>query len=317
MINNLRNKYYEKWSIVYAAVFILIAVLLTAESVFPQVHAVSHFFFSRYAFVLLLGSYLVFNGFKAETEIKLLAAYALWYLLTRIFNSGFMVNLDDKYSFNMFLYIAMITTVGAVLSERKRELFTKAVIWPVSIFYTVMAGFVIYTYISGKDVYLPCFEEAFSTFLGYRAFLAEENPNITAYWFMATGFFALWIFAKYKNTFAKFMSVLVFVMNYIALTAADSRNCKVAFSVGVSIIIIMLVLKRLKNKTTAKTALAVIATAIIALPLVYGSFGFTANLSGKLAESVEEYQASKYTETAVKAGNYYCSNLRREKNTQN
>ena len=97
MINNLRNKYYEKWSIIYAAVFILIAVLLTAESVFPQVHAVSHFFFSRYAFVLLLGSYLVFNGFKAETEIKLLAAYALWYLLTRIFNSGFMVNLDDKY----------------------------------------------------------------------------------------------------------------------------------------------------------------------------------------------------------------------------
>ena len=216
----------------------------------------------------------------------------------------------------MFLYIAMITTVGAVLSERKRELFTKAVIWPVSIFYTVMAGFVIYTYISGKDVYLPCFEEAFSTFLGYRAFLAEENPNITAYWFMATGFFALWIFAKYKNTFAKFMSVLVFVMNYIALTAADSRNCKVAFSVGVSIIIIMLVLKRLKNKTTAKTALAVIATAIIALPLVYGSFSLTAKMSGRIAESVEEYESSRYTETAMKAENYYCSNLRVRKNSQ-
>ena len=105
MLTELRNKYYNKWAVLYGAVFCFMLIMGTVEIFIPQINIISHFFYSRYALVLALVSYFVFIGLKnTKIEFKLLFIYAIWYLITRMMYLGLNVAGDELFGFYMLLF---------------------------------------------------------------------------------------------------------------------------------------------------------------------------------------------------------------------
>ncbi len=297
MIKDIKRTYYGKWSMAHSILLTAMLFMVIAESVFPQVHNISHFFFSRYVIFAVLAAYFIFRGFEDKAEVKLLFAYSIWFLITRFMNSGLNISQDEVYTFNMSLLMIMFTSIALVLTSDRREKIIAVICWGFCIFYSAAALCAIYTYITRVELFLPNSQQPFTIVDSNRVHLAGINPNIIGYWFLVCTFLSLYLFAKYKKLYARIPSALMFFINHLAITATASRSCELGFSVGIAIVLIFLILKKLKNRSSIRIALTVIMFSIILVPAVLLSFKGSSYISAFIYQNIDKSGAAEQLQT--------------------
>ena len=135
---------------------------------------------------VLLAGVLYFRKLKDGIEIKLVAAYLLWVVITRIINGDRVLSKEYLFVLDLSLMLPFMS-LGLVLDRagRRRVLNWLSVI--LGVYFFMLGVLCIYTYITSRDLINPItggyLTAVFHKSKGVITAL-DTNPNTIAFWFM-------------------------------------------------------------------------------------------------------------------------------------
>jgi O-antigen ligase len=256
---------------------------------------------------------LFFRRFKDGMIAKLLILFWGWVFLTRI------VNGENRLPDCLFLVVPLaacfsFTAVGLSLKKPEREHFLNVLSIVTGLFYSVMGAICLFCMLSGKTILNPItganLAQAAAEKKVVRLSLLDYHANMTAAVFFIPLSLMIYQFFHCRKWWWRIPASLVFLEFYLCIGLTYSRSNMAAVSVCLTLVVILLVLKRIPRKK-AMCMLAVVLLTVLITPLAYKSFSWSTGAFGKAAatyraqaESQEEKQgetdaAEMHTHTVV------------------
>lgn len=201
----------------------------------------------------------------------LAAAFVVWFGVSRLL-------IKDIYGRQAFYYYAEIVIVylfafpfARAIGERTR---LRVLDWVALVMVAVVTAASVlglWVVISGQPVAFAdgkyCTE-----MIENRLWVLAINPNISAVIMVLTLLLTIYLLLRHRKRWAYVVAVPVFLIDFLALVATDSRTAKITFLVCIAVAAAMLVARRLKRRSVIRVA-AIIGAAAVAALICY--FGFS------------------------------------------
>ncbi len=229
--------------------------------------------------VSLITCYICFGIKNSKKEVKLLAAFSIWLVISRILNGDLFLAQDGKEVLNITLSCMFVTACMILPQDRRMKLLDVFAIIT-SVFCIAGAVMGIYTALTGKLYVNPLTEWYLCSMAGERLEIFGANSNVSGNWMFAGIFFLVYLFFRHKNPVFRVAAVLAALTEYAALAMTASRSNMMGFSVCIAMLVALLLFKCFKIKKTGYKILALVLAVVIAGPLSYISFSGTRHIMG-------------------------------------
>lgn len=276
-----------------------------------------------YMWFVLLGASLmtcfaVFGKKSRKTEVKLLAAFSIWLVISRALNGDVFLYWDSRVVFDITVTSFFVTAALILPSDkRKKVLDAFAIITTVLCLGGAILG--LYTVVTGKLMRNPLTEWYLCTMLGDRLELFDASPNVCGNWLFCGIMFLIYLFFRFKNPAFRVFAVVGALIEYDALAMTDSRSSMLGFAVSAAMLAALLLFKCLKIKKTQYKVVALVLTLLVAGPLCYMGFSGMRHMMGIATIGYAEkngvgdaYLLGKVSEPVYMAENLSCRVLSAE-----
>lgn len=234
----------------------------------------------------LIAVYFAYKRLEGPVELKLFVFYWIWIFVSRLLNGDFYLTHDGDMVLNMGLGCVMMA-VCLLLEGKERQRFLDGISIAVGGFYSLLSVCGLYAALYQKELYNPLTGGSLCNFWYYdglsRLQLLGKHANETAVWFFLGFFLLIYLFFRHKSLLWRIPIVAAAAMNYINLCMTFSRSNMVAFSVCFSLLLAMVILRRLSAAKMGRQLLATMGLLLVLLPLSYKSFDITAEIVGRAA----------------------------------
>lgn len=234
----------------------------------------------------LIAVYFAYKRLEGPVELKLFVFYWIWIFVSRLLNGDFYLTHDGDMVLNMGLGCVMMA-VCLLLEGKERQRFLDGISIAVGGFYSLLSVCGLYAALYQKELYNPLTGGSLCSFWYYdglsRLQLLGKHANETAVWFFLGFFLLMYLFFRHKSLLWRIPIVAAAAMNYINLCMTFSRSNMVAFSVCFSLLLAMVILRRLSAAKMGRQLLATMGLLLVLLPLSYKSFDITAEIVGRAA----------------------------------
>lgn len=258
----------------------------------------------------LMTCYICFGLKNNRLEEKVLVAFCVWLVISRVLNGDWFLATDGTVVFDIALS-CMFLTVCIILPDAKRRKALDAFAVVSILLYTFGAVLGIYTAITGNIIPNPLYESDLSSMSNLRLYIFDNNPNASGCWMFICIFFIIYLFFRYKNPVIRTVLVLFGLTDYTALALTASRSCMLGCAVCMAMLVAVLAFKYLKVKKTGYKVLTLAVALCVAGPLCYSGFSGARHLAGKAAVDYMESKQSEevYAEESSVRPAYSAENL--------
>ena len=240
----------------------------------------------------LMTCYICFGLKNNSLEEKVIVAFCVWLVISRILNGDWFLSTDGMVIFDIALS-CMFLTVGLVLpDEKRRKVLDVFAIVSVLIF-TFGAILGIYTSITGNIIPNPLYESDMCSLSENRLYIFDNNANTSGCWMFICIFFLVYLFFRHKNPFARILVVLTAMVDYVALALTASRSSMLGCAVCTAMLVALVAFKYLKVKKTGYKGLTLAVALCVAGPLCYTGFSGARYLVGTAAVKYTESQRAE------------------------
>ena len=250
-------------------------------------------------------------------EVRLVVCYTIWFFLTRILNTDYYLQNELELVVSRVL-CCVVLPVGMLLEPRERRVLLDVVAGVSGVFYFVTALLSLYACIFGvyftlgpEDVLFGLqntwFKSAFIYIVAW-----ETNRTISAVWFYLAWCMMIYEFFRCKSLLLRIPIALAWFVFHLTLAFCFCRSIKLAASVSMAMLAILLGIRYLRQKKPAvKTALIALMAAA-ALLLCYKSYDWlTAGAAAiynamdvKIERTSDEYMTDSYVEGTKDGQNF-------------
>ena len=251
----------------------------------------------------LIAVYFAYKRLEGPVELKLFVFYWLWIFVSRLLNGDFYLTHDGDMVLNMGLACVMMA-VCLLLEGKERQRFLDGISIAAGGFYSLLSVCGLYAVLYQKELYNPLTGGSLCSFWHYgglsRLQLLGKHANETAVWFFLGFFLLMYLFFRHKSLLWRIPIVVAAAMNYINLCMTFSRSNMVAFAVCFSLLLAMVILRRMSAAKMGRQILATMGLLLVLLPLSYKSFDITAGIIGSAATelAVVEQQPTEQIDDA-------------------
>ena len=239
---------------------------------------------------ILLTGVLYFRKLKDGIEIKLVAAYLLWVVITRIINGDRVLSKEYLFVLDLSLMLPFMS-LGLVLDRagRRRVLNWLSVI--LGVYFFVLGGLCIYTFVTRRGFINPITGANISAvdyqspFPRIAAF--DNNPNVVAYWFMIPMTLMCYQFFACRSRLLKIAICLVGVISFWVISITYCRSIYLSGALCFSLLVFLLLRKQLKTGKKALVAIVLLACVLTVTPATYLGFSFAGDVTATAAEKLE------------------------------
>ncbi len=302
----------EKWLIFNS----LGLLLIFAGSIFACIAPYQWDQFYTFWYMLLGASlitcYICFGIKNCKKEVKLLAAFSIWLVISRVLNGDLFLFQDGRVVLDITLS-SFFVTAALILPPDKRKKLIDAFAIVTTVLCLLGSVLGLYTVVTGKLLPNPLTEWYLCTVLGNRLEMFDASPNVCGNWLFCGIMFLVYLFFRYKNPAVRVLTVIAAVTEYTALAMTASRSSMLGLAVSIAMLVAALLFKGLKIKKTGYKALTLVLSLIIAGPLCYAGFSGVrsivgdANLSYSIKNGIgDAYWLCKKSEPVYMAENLSC-----------
>ena len=251
----------------------------------------------------LIAVYFAYKRLEGPVELKLFVFYWIWIFVSRLLNGDFFLTHDGDMVLNIGLGCVMMA-VCLLLDGKQRQRFLDGISIAVSGFYSLLSVCGLYAVLYQKELYNPLTGGSLCGFWYYdglsRLQLLGKHANETAVWFFLGFFLLMYLFFRHKSLLWRIPIVVAAALNYINLCMTFSRSNMVAFAVCFSLLLAMVILRRMSAAKMGRQILATMGLLLVLLPLSYKSFDITAGIIGRAATelAVVEQQPAEQIDDA-------------------
>ncbi len=277
----------------YAAAEMLIYVFYLSRSVILPFWGSIKDSYIALAIPVLFSFYLYFRRLREARELRLLALYWLWYIISRFICKANTIIYALPYYMDLSLMITFCT-VGFVLDKEERSLFFNCLTAVACGFFFILGCMGIYTVLTRQELHNPFTGQVISSLRlsgnGLSQLtLLETYSTIVASWYLMCILIMAVQFFKCKRKLWRVPICLAGLVFYLTIAFTHCRNAQVAFSGCLAMLLILLALRGMKLRGAARKALAVVLISAVTLPLGYKSFDVTTGIVTRLyARAVAE-----------------------------
>ena len=281
------------------AVFIYHLLRYVHPDIWGQIYCVYYMFLVP----ALIAVYFAYKQLEGSVELKLFIFYWIWIFVSRLLNGDLYLTHDGDMVLNMGLACVMMA-VCLLLDGKERQRFLEWISIAVSGFYSLLSVCGLYAVLYQKELYNPLTGGSLCGFWHYdglsRLQLLGKHANETAVWFFLGFFLLMYLFFRHKSLLWRIPIVVAAALNYLNLCMTFSRSNMVAFSVCFSLLLAMVILRRMSAAKMGRQLLATMGLLLILLPLSYKSFDITAEIIGRAATelAVVEQQPAEQKDDA-------------------
>lgn len=250
------------------------------------------------AFPILAAFFLYFGGLKLGAEVKLLFAFWVWFLISRILNGSeaFTNEFATWVGFGMFF----VTCAAGLMAsaEQRRRLLN----WVGGIacgYYTALAVTSVVCAVMRISILNPITQGqicAMHNFGFYRLIVLDNNPNIGALWFFEVFFLLVYFFFSCRKKLWRIPIVFAAAANYFAMMLTYCRSIKIGFSVCIAMLTMLLAMRYLPLKKHWQKAATVVLATVLFIPLAYKSFDGADYIFNSAREAVAAAENESSTE---------------------
>ena len=221
---------------------------------------------------VLICAALYFCGLRKGAEIKLLAAYMVWIVLTRVLNGDRV--LQKEYLFVLDLALMLpATLLGLRLDAASRCRFLNGLSLVLGLYFFVLGSLCVYTYLTGRALINPvtgAYLTAMMSSLDLQMVTAlDTNPNIVAFWFfMALSLLCYQFFAR-ENWLLRIVIALFALFDVLVLLLLQCRSIELAVAIGFGLLASKLLLHRFRITGRAVAALLFALLFLVSTALCY------------------------------------------------
>ena len=234
----------------------------------------------------LIAVYFAYKRLEGPVELKLFVFYWIWIFVSRLLNGDFYLTHDGDMVLNIGLSCVMMA-VCLLLEGKERQRFLDGISIAVGGFYSLLSVCGLYAVLYQKELYNPLTGGSLCGFWHYgglsRLQLLGKHANETAVWFFLGFFLLMYLFFRHKSLLWRIPIVVAAALNYINLCMTFSRSNMVAFAVCFSLLLAMVILRRMSAAKMGRQILATMGLLLVLLPLSYKSFDITAGIIGRAA----------------------------------
>ena len=281
------------------AVFIYHLLRYVHPDIWGQIYSVYYMFLVP----ALIAVYFAYKRLEGPVELKLFVFYWIWIFISRLLNGDLYLTHDGDMVLNIGLSCVMMA-VCLLLDGKERQRFLDGLSIAVGGFYSLLSVCGLYAVLYQKELYNPLTGGSLCGFWHYgglsRLQLLGKHANETAVWFFLGFFLLMYLFFRHKSLLWRIPIVVAAAMNYINLCMTFSRSNMVAFAVCFSLLLAMVILRRMSAAKMGRQILATMGLLLILLPLSYKSFDITAGIIGRAATelAVVEQQPAEQIDDA-------------------
>lgn len=187
---------------------------------------------------VLLAGVLYFRKLKDGIEIKLVAAYLLWVVITRIINGDRVLSKEYLFVLDLSLMLPFMS-LGLVLDRagRRRVLNWLSVI--LGVYFFVLGVLCIYTYITSRDLINPI-TGGYLTAVFHKSksviTALDTNPNTIAFWFMMPFLLMLYQLFSSKSKMLRVLIAFSGLTDLIVIALTQCRSILAALSICLGIL---------------------------------------------------------------------------------
>ena len=278
------TKFSRRQFLAFSVFVVLIYHLL--RYVHPEIWGEIYCVYYMFLVPALIAVYFAHKRLEGPVELKLFIFYWIWIFVSRLLNGDFYLTHDGDMVLNMGLGCVMMA-VCLLLEGKERQRFLDGISIAVGGFYSLLSVCGLYAALYQKELYNPLTGGSLCNFWYYdglsRLQLLGKHANETAVWFFLGFFLLIYLFFRHKSLLWRIPIVAAAAMNYINLCMTFSRSNMVAFSVCFSLLLAMVILRRLSAAKMGRQLLATMGLLLVLLPLSYKSFDITAEIVGRAA----------------------------------
>lgn len=281
------------------AVFIYHLLRYVHPDIWEEIYSVYYMFLVP----ALIAVYFAYKRLEGPVELKLFIFYWIWIFVSRLLNGDFYLTHDGDMVLNIGLSCVMMA-VCLLLDGKERQRFLDGLSIAAGGFYSLLSVCGLYAVLYQKELYNPLTGGSLCGFWHYdglsRLQLLGKHANETAVWFFLGFFLLMYLFFRHKSLLWRIPIVVAAAMNYINLCMTFSRSNMVAFAVCFSLLLAMVILRRMSAAKMGRQILATMGLLLILLPLSYKSFDITAGIIGRAATelAVVEQQPAEQIDDA-------------------
>lgn len=281
------------------AVFIYHLLRYVHPDIWGEIYSVYYMFLVP----ALIAVYFAYKRLEGPVELKLFIFYWIWIFVSRLLNGDLYLTHDGDMVLNMGLACVMMA-VCLLLDGKERQRFLDGISIAAGGFYSLLSVCGLYAVLYQKELYNPLTGGSLCGFWHYdglsRLQLLGKHANETAVWFFLGFFLLMYLFFRHKSLLWRIPIVAAAAMNYINLCMTFSRSNMVAFAVCFSLLLAMVILRRMSAAKMGRQLLATMGLLLILLPLSYKSFDITAGIIGRAATelAVAEQQPAEQIDDA-------------------
>lgn len=284
----MRMETHTKFSMRQFLAFSVFAILIyhLLRYVHPDIWGEIYSVYYMFLVPALIAVYFAYKRLEGPVELKLFVFYWIWIFVSRLLNGDFYLTHDGDMVLNIGLSCVMMA-VCLLLDGKERQRFLEWISIAVSGFYSLLSVCGLYAVLYQKELYNPLTGGSLCGFWHYdglsRLQLLGKHANETAVWFFLGFFLLMYLFFRHKSLLWRIPIVVAAAMNYINLCMTFSRSNMVAFAVCFSLLLAMVILRRMSAAKMGRQILATMGLLLILLPLSYKSFDITAGIIGRAA----------------------------------
>ena len=247
---------------------------------------------------VLICAALYFCGLRKGAEIKLLAAYMVWIVLTRVLNGDRV--LQKEYLFVLDLALMLpVTLLGLRLDAASRRRFLNGLSLVLGVYFFALGGLCVYTYLSGRGLLNPVTGAnltAMMSSLDLRMVTAlDTNPNVVAFWFFMGLSLLCYQFFTCENLLLRIVIAVCALLDVLVILLMQCRSVELAMAIGFGLLASKLFLRRFRASGRAAAALLflllfLVSTALCYLGLAGGGKAVRAFLPAQTQQEAQEVQ---------------------------
>ena len=269
-------------SVAIFIVFVYHLLRYVHPDIWGQIYSVYYMFLVP----ALIAVYFTYKRLEGPVELKLFVFYWIWIFVSRLLNGDFYLTHDGDMVLNIGLSCVMMA-VCLLLDGKERQRFLDGISIAAGGFYSLLSVCGLYAVLYQKELYNPLTGGSLCGFWHYgglsRLQLLGKHANETAVWFFLGFFLLMYLFFRHKSLLWRIPIVVAAAMNYINLCMTFSRSNMVAFAVCFSLLLAMVILRRMSVAKMGRRLLATMGLLLVLLPLSYKSFDITAEIVGRVA----------------------------------
>lgn len=300
----------RSWSLLHsAAVYGLFLFMLIRPINFYLFDRVFEAYYMLAAPVFI-ALYFYARGLGDGWELRFVAAYSLWILISRLLNGQIFLELDRDLVVDSFLACALLG-LGPVLKRKARLRFLDLFSLSLTAFFTVLTVLAMYTALFRYDILNPITEGALSALDDSRTRLQllGYNPNVCSIWLLVSFCLLIYLFFRCRRWYCRLPVCAALLLHYVCIALTLSRSAKASCAVVLGLLAAMLLRERLlKTKAGGRALVLVLAlAACLVTPLAYKGFDLSAKGVSLLSEALlseASMPSAEGTETAAKPAVY-------------